>query len=609
MKTFKKPSKSIFAFGTFTIILFATFLTPVYGQWNASLSPVYLSTSTASVGIGTSSPTQRVDITGDSIQNLRINSSNNRAGLLLQSNGSGLVDIFSPSTSDDLRIAMSGTQRFTFTAGGRLGIGTTNTSPFGTLDIRGSGLQRIYLESTNNQADMHFKSNGFGGFIIGQNTASDFTFWENTSAANKMVIKTNGRVGIGNSAPVPTEQLHISNSGVVNLRVESTNSLGAGVLLSSGTSNSRVYSASQSDADIRFATTGSDRMQITSNGFVGINVLSPKEMLHVSKGSILQESNSYPSTDGNWNLIGIDSSLTLYNGHMANSSSSAVEMGLGTDVTSTSNVPSINWYSDLNPPRDMVFNYINTYGGSPTTEIMRLLNDGKVLIGATTPPGSTEILQVNGDVYANNIGGPSDVKFKKDIKQIDKALEKVSSLEGVQYQWRKEEFKTRNFPDGVSYGLIAQELEKVIPEIVNTNSDGYKSVNYLELIPFLVQSIKELKGEVESLQEQVEKASESRSSFIGNNGSGTVKNKNILKQNRPNPFSNNTIIEYTLSEGFNSAYIQIFEPTGKPIAKHQLYQVGSYSLEINRNSLSSGLYMYALVIDNQLVDQKSMIVE
>lgn len=122
---------------------------------------------------------------------------------------------------------------------------------------------------------------------------------------------------------------------------------------------------------------------------------------------------------------------------------------------------------------------------------------------------STYMLYVNGYAYATGSWSSSDMRFKKNITKIDNALEKVSGIEGVSYDWKKDEFPDKNFADGRHYGVIAQDLEKVIPEAVSTDSEGYKAVSYNDLVPVLIEAVKELKAENESLKNRLD-AIESR---------------------------------------------------------------------------------------------------
>ncbi len=94
----------------------------------------------------------------------------------------------------------------------------------------------------------------------------------------------------------------------------------------------------------------------------------------------------------------------------------------------------------------------------------------------------------------------SDVRFKKNIHPLDDSLNKVLKLNGVSYEWKTDEYKDKGFPDGRHYGVIAQEIEKVLPEVVNTGADGAKAVAYTEIIPVLIEAIKEQQKEIEQLK-------------------------------------------------------------------------------------------------------------
>ena len=84
----------------------------------------------------------------------------------------------------------------------------------------------------------------------------------------------------------------------------------------------------------------------------------------------------------------------------------------------------------------------------------------------------------------------SDSRLKTSVTTIPSALEKILSLRGVTFEWKQEEFPERNFADGTQIGLIAQEVEKVFPELVSQGE--YKSVSYANLVSPLIEAIKEL---------------------------------------------------------------------------------------------------------------------
>jgi hypothetical protein len=97
-----------------------------------------------------------------------------------------------------------------------------------------------------------------------------------------------------------------------------------------------------------------------------------------------------------------------------------------------------------------------------------------------------------GELSATNFDSLSDVNKKTDIETIDNAIETVGELRGVTFKWKDNGHK--------SMGLIAQEVEAVVPEVVVTNELGDKSVTYGSLIGLLVEAVKELKKEIESLK-------------------------------------------------------------------------------------------------------------
>jgi len=93
--------------------------------------------------------------------------------------------------------------------------------------------------------------------------------------------------------------------------------------------------------------------------------------------------------------------------------------------------------------------------------------------------------------YTGSWNQCSDIKLKKNINKIQNPLEKVLRLNGVTYQWRKDDFPAYKFDEGEKIGLIAQEVEKVFPELVRTENDGIKSVNYANMTAVLIEAMKE----------------------------------------------------------------------------------------------------------------------
>ena len=108
-------------------------------------------------------------------------------------------------------------------------------------------------------------------------------------------------------------------------------------------------------------------------------------------------------------------------------------------------------------------------------------------------------VDITGNLTASgNVTAYSDITLKDNIETIPDALDKVSQIRGVTYNRKDLEDKPRHA------GVIAQEVEKVLPEVISTDEDGIKSVAYGNLVGLLIESIKELKSEVDELKTKLE---------------------------------------------------------------------------------------------------------
>ena len=112
----------------------------------------------------------------------------------------------------------------------------------------------------------------------------------------------------------------------------------------------------------------------------------------------------------------------------------------------------------------------------------------------------------NGRIDASNdivAFSSSDKRLKENIKPIAKPLDKVLKLNGVEFDWKElttKEKQVIHSNEGHDVGVIAQEVEKVLPEVVQTRDNGYMAVKYEKMVPLLIEAIKELKAEIEELK-------------------------------------------------------------------------------------------------------------
>ncbi len=130
--------------------------------------------------------------------------------------------------------------------------------------------------------------------------------------------------------------------------------------------------------------------------------------------------------------------------------------------------------------------------GTNADERMRISSSGNVGINQTNP---SEKLDVNGNVKAIDFNTTSDQNLKTNIHTIENPLEKIAEIRGVNFDWKETQKP--------SVGVIAQEIEKVLPELVNDS--GTKTVNYNGLIGLLIEVVKEQQTQIESLNERLSK--------------------------------------------------------------------------------------------------------
>ena len=127
-------------------------------------------------------------------------------------------------------------------------------------------------------------------------------------------------------------------------------------------------------------------------------------------------------------------------------------------------------------------------------------------VGIGQDPSSPYTLDVNGTIHCQP-RKRSDIRLKQNIQPIDNALDKILKLRGVSFEWKKA-------PDiashGRHYGIVAQEAEKIVPEIIQSGSDGIKSADYDEILPILIEAVKERQKEIEILKKEVEGLERSR---------------------------------------------------------------------------------------------------
>lgn len=202
-------------------------------------------------------------------------------------------------------------------------------------------------------------------------------------------------------------------------------------------------------------------------------------------------------------------------------------------------------------------------------------------------------------IQVKNVYQYSDARAKKDIQPLSDGLYKVLNLSPVSYNWINPGVEKRTTEEGTplkDIGFLAQDVEAIIPEAVMTDNEGKKLINYSAVIPYLVEAIKDLQSQIERLEAEKE------------SNSSIDKPIAVLSQNTPNPSHGTTTIPVEISQYATSASIQIYNLQGIQVKKINVTEKGKSEVQINTSDLKAGIYMYSLIVDNQLINSRRMVV-
>jgi hypothetical protein len=285
---------------------------------------------------------------------------------------------------------------------------------------------------------------------------------------------------------------------------------------------------------------------------------------------------------------------------------------------------------------------LNVEGGSMAPYLCRI----GITSSGSTPldirRSGTQIFYVSGtgNVWCTGNYTFSDRSLKSNIETIPGSLDKVLKLRGVTFNINapdddeeidfetayqiaqsrtpgitKELFtQIQEEKSGKRMGVIAQEVEKILPEVVRTSEDGLKAVAYSEMVGLLIEAIKEQQTQINELKAEVDELKGDNASLRSSateTGTMGLSNPSVsackLYQNAPNPFSQTTQIKYYLPESVKIASLNIYNLQGKQLKQIVLNQRGESSQLISGSEFEPGIYLYALIADGQEVDVKRMI--
>ena len=231
----------------------------------------------------------------------------------------------------------------------------------------------------------------------------------------------------------------------------------------------------------------------------------------------------------------------------------------------------------------------NDWGRNISDPYAGYFNGNVQVLGNVHATGS-----VSGILLGASVSPTSTVSILADDIKSESVSDKMANLSVVSYYKEQPIALTENLKEGEDiapnwiseielqslskkhYALSAEELEDVFPELVYTNTDKSKSINYVEMIPLLLQSINELRSEVAKLKEENNKYSNKK---IATEINDCIESPIELSQNKPNPWSESTEITLSIPESFKNAIVLFFDLTGKQVFEQKLYTSGEQSLK------------------------------
>jgi hypothetical protein len=240
-------------------------------------------------------------------------------------------------------------------------------------------------------------------------------------------------------------------------------------------------------SDSRWTLSGTNLYPDNIGWNVGIGTTSPLLPLDI-RGDIVLGSGFTPTASTDDNLLNIivgSNASGATNGISFYENTGGFGMKLGYDGTGAGATNKMAIYSASN------------------TELVTFENGGNVGIGTSSPSYK---LHVAGRLKTDGINETSDIRLKKNINTIEKGLEKVLLMRGVNYEWKDD-----NMPGGTQIGLIAQEVEKILPEVVDADDNGYKSIQYSVMVALVIEAIKEQQN---TIIEQQQKYKEQQNTII-----------------------------------------------------------------------------------------------
>ncbi len=505
-------------------------------------------------------------------------------------------------------------------SGGRVGIGTT--APKNLLHVH-DGLIQLTNASTG------YSSNTMGA-TIGCTSGTNELAISHYPTAGWISIKTDdGGAGLTEKIRVAcTGHTSIgSTSGLTNnqLYVEGNDGGESNVIYAKHTSTG---SSPNPEVAVRGEAIGSRNYSSVGNiggYFVGQNVTGGSTLNCGVKGEASGATGTYDVGLGGY--FTCNSGYHSWGVYATASNGTTTNYGVYASATSGSTA-NYGVYGDANSSA------ATNIGGKFTTSGAATLNYGIHASAGNTCTGCpgvscacTDAAGYFSGVVFSTVGyNVSDGFLKDNVQPVNNATSILAQLSPKTYDFKTQDYPSMHLPVGNQFGLISEDVEQVLPELVRRFSEpevrdsldniiypqiDFKALNYTAIIPILIAGFKEQQTQIQNLQAQLDGCCTGNRNSGSAPASGSIELENVntlqLLQNDPNPFSESTFIRWTLPDQFSNAVIYFYDNNGSRINTYEIKTQGKGELQIFGSKLSNGIYTYSLIVDGKVIDTKKMV--
>lgn len=339
----------------------------------------------------------------------------------------------------------------------------------------------IMARNAGAKASLHLQAEG-GDLVVHQRLA----------ATRRLVVKDDGKVGLGTAAP--RVMLHVEGGRDVALGEDDGYLVLGAVDGPNVAFDDNEIQARDNGAEaalylnreggglfVHHGQAESRQVAVTSLGRVGIGVQAPRAPLHVRTGTAVTAN----TKSQGFLILGDDDGPNLAfddNEIQAKNDGAAATLHLQADG-----------------------GRLEAHFNRAASERFVVTETGSVGIGTGVPNAK---LQVIGSVRASNYLNNSDARLKQGVRELGDAVATLARLRGIRFEWRPELAEELGLEPGPQLGFVAQEVEAVCPEAVDTDTEGMKSIRPHAFLPLLVEAVKELAAEQEALEGRLRKVEE-----------------------------------------------------------------------------------------------------